>query len=91
MQKITSKDNPNIKLYIKLAGGKKYRKENGMFTLEGVRLVEDAVKENAELPPYGGGFFFVPARFTCAKMWYHISVTHHNLRHTGKGGTDHGL
>ena len=49
MQKITSKDNPNIKLYVKLAGGKKYRKENGMFTLEGVRLVEDAVKENAEL------------------------------------------
>ena len=28
MQKITSKDNPNIKLYVKLAGGKKYRKEN---------------------------------------------------------------
>lgn len=49
MQKITSKDNPNIKLYIKLAGGKKYRKENGLFTLEGVRLIEDAVKENAEL------------------------------------------
>lgn len=49
MQKISSKDNPNIKLYIKLAGGKKYRKENGMFTLEGVRLIEDAVKENAEL------------------------------------------
>lgn len=49
MQKITSKDNPNIKLYVKLAGGKKYRKENGLFTLEGVRLVEDAVKENAEL------------------------------------------
>ena len=49
MQKITSKDNPNIKLYVKLAGGKKYRKENNLFTLEGVRLVEDAVKENAEL------------------------------------------
>ncbi len=49
MQKITSKDNPNIKLYVKLSGGKKHRKENGMFTLEGVRLVEDAVKENAEL------------------------------------------
>ncbi|MBQ8787269.1 MAG: RNA methyltransferase [Oscillospiraceae bacterium] len=49
MQKITSKDNPNIKLYVKLAGGRKYRKENGLFTLEGVRLVEDAVKENAEL------------------------------------------
>ena len=49
MQKITSKDNPNIKLYVKLAGGKKYRKENSLFTLEGVRLIEDAVKENAEL------------------------------------------
>ncbi len=49
MQKITSKDNPNIKLYMKLLSGKKYRRENGMFILEGVRLVDDAVKENAEL------------------------------------------
>lgn len=49
MQKITSKDNPNIKLYQKLSSGKKYRRENGMFILEGVRLVADAIKENAEL------------------------------------------
>lgn len=49
MQKITSRDNPNIKLYMKLASGKKYRRENGMFTLEGIRLVQDAIKENAEL------------------------------------------
>lgn len=49
MQKITSKDNPNIKLYVKLASSKKHRKENGLFTLEGVRLIGDAVKENAEL------------------------------------------
>lgn len=49
MQRITSKDNPNIKLYQKLSGGKKYRRELEMFTLEGVRLVADAIKENAEL------------------------------------------
>lgn len=49
MQKITSKDNPSVKLYRKLLSGKKYRRENGLFVLEGVRLIEDAVKENAEL------------------------------------------
>lgn len=49
MQEITSKDNPNIRLYQKLLSGKKYRRENGMFTLEGVRLVSDAISENAEL------------------------------------------
>lgn len=46
---ITSKDNPNIKLYQKLSSNKKYRSEYGMFTLEGLRLIKDAVNENAEL------------------------------------------
>ncbi|MDE5858899.1 MAG: RNA methyltransferase, partial [Oscillospiraceae bacterium] len=49
MQRITSKDNPNIKLYRKLLSGKKYRRETGLFTLEGIRLINDAIKENAEL------------------------------------------
>lgn len=49
MNEINSKDNPNIKLYRKLSSNKKYRKEYGMFTLEGLRLIEDAVSENAEL------------------------------------------
>ena len=46
---ITSKDNPNIKLYQKLSANKKYRTEYGMFPLEGLRLINDAVTENAEL------------------------------------------
>lgn len=49
MQRITSKDNRNIKLYRKLLTGKKYRRETGLFTLEGIRLISDAAKENAEL------------------------------------------
>ena len=49
MQHITSKDNPNIKLYRKLASGKKYRRETGLFVLEGIRLISDAVKEKANL------------------------------------------
>ena len=49
MQLITSKDNPNIKLFRKLTESKKCRRETGMFTLEGIRLISDAVKENAEL------------------------------------------
>lgn len=49
MRNITSSENPNIKLYRKLAGGKKYRRESGLFTLEGTRLVADAIAENAKL------------------------------------------
>ncbi len=49
MQRITSKDNPNIKLYRKLSESKKFRREKSMFVLEGVRLVEDAFRENAAL------------------------------------------
>ena len=49
MQLITSKDNPNIKLFRKLTESKKCRRETGMFPLEGIRLISDAVKENAEL------------------------------------------
>ncbi len=47
MQRITSKDNPNIKLYRKLSESKKFRREKAMFVLEGVRLFEDALRENA--------------------------------------------
>ncbi|MCM1023435.1 MAG: RNA methyltransferase [Prevotella sp.] len=49
MQLITSKDNPNIKLYRKLAESKKHRRESGMFTIEGIRLVSDAFAENVKL------------------------------------------
>ncbi len=46
---ITSKDNPNIKIYIKLRDQKKARAENNMFVLEGARIIADAVKENVKL------------------------------------------
>ncbi len=49
MQFITSKDNPNVKFYRKLSENKKFRRENGMFVLEGLRIIDDAVKENAEI------------------------------------------
>lgn len=46
---ISSKDNANIKLCRKLSDSRKARREQGLFTLEGARLVCDALKENAEL------------------------------------------
>ncbi|MBQ8623650.1 MAG: RNA methyltransferase [Oscillospiraceae bacterium] len=46
---ITSKDNPNIKLYIKLRDHKKARNDNNMFVLEGARIIADAVKENVKI------------------------------------------
>lgn len=49
MQLISSRENPSVKLYCKLCGSKKARCEENKFTLEGLRLIEDAVKENAEL------------------------------------------
>ncbi len=44
---ITSKDNPSVKLYQKLASSKKERIRYGMFVLEGLRIAEDALRENA--------------------------------------------
>ena len=46
---ITSKDNPVIKLYQKLSSSKKERLQYGLFVLEGVRIVEDAIRENADI------------------------------------------
>ena len=46
---ITSKDNPVIKLYQKLSSSKKERFEYGLFVLEGLRIVEDALREEAPL------------------------------------------
>lgn len=45
---ITSLDNANIQLVKKLAD-KKYRKQTGLFVIEGERLVADAVKHGAKL------------------------------------------
>ena len=44
---ITSKDNPTIKLYQKLSSSKKERLQYGLFVLEGLRIVEDALKEDS--------------------------------------------
>ena len=47
MTVITSKDNPAVRLYMKLSSSKKERKNSGLYVLEGFRLIEDAVKEKA--------------------------------------------
>lgn len=44
---ITSKDNPVIKLYQKLSSSKKDRLQYGLFVLEGLRIVEDSIRESA--------------------------------------------
>jgi len=44
---ITSKDNPVIKLYQKLSSSKKERLQYGLFVLEGLRITEDALKEDS--------------------------------------------
>lgn len=46
---ITSKDNPVIKLYQKLSSSKKERLQYGLFVLEGLRIVQDALREEADL------------------------------------------
>lgn len=46
---ITSKDNPVIKLYQKLSSSKKERLQYGLFVLEGLRIVEDAIREESLL------------------------------------------
>ncbi len=49
MDIITSKDNHIIKLYNKLAVSKKERMQSGLFVIEGLRIVQDAVSENIEI------------------------------------------
>lgn len=46
---ITSKDNPVIKLYQKLSSSKKERFQYGLFVLEGLRIVEDALREESNI------------------------------------------
>lgn len=46
---IKSKDNPVIKLYQRLSSSKKERLQYGLFVLEGARITEDAVRENADI------------------------------------------
>lgn len=46
---ITSKDNPIIKLYQKLSSSKKERLQYGLFVLEGLRIAEDAIREDSSI------------------------------------------
>ena len=48
MQIISSKDNELIKHLRKLKD-KKYRDENNEYIVEGVKLIEEAVRENAKI------------------------------------------
>lgn len=46
---ITSRENPTIKEIIKLQKSAKYRRENSLFTVEGVRICRDAVISGAKI------------------------------------------
>ena len=47
MLNITSKDNKTIKNIVKLISKSKYRKEQGLFVVEGLRLCTDAIRSGA--------------------------------------------
>lgn len=49
MEVIKSKDNSIIKEYVKLSNNRKYRKKLNKFVLEGLRIVTDAISENAPI------------------------------------------
>ncbi len=46
---ISSKENQNIKLIRKLISSSKARQKEGLFLVEGIRLCEEALKNNAEI------------------------------------------
>lgn len=46
---VTAKDNRLVKEYVKLRDKAKYRRETGLFVIEGSRLTIDALKENVEI------------------------------------------
>lgn len=48
MQRITSKDNDFIK-HVKKLKDKKYRDESNEYIVEGIKLIEEAIKENAQI------------------------------------------
>ena len=49
---ITSKDNEIIKYVSKLISSAKYRRENGCFAAEGVRLCSDGAESGAEITAF---------------------------------------
>lgn len=46
---ILSRDNPKVKLYCKLRDKRSARDKEGLFVLEGARIIADAIKENVPL------------------------------------------
>ena len=56
MQVISSKDNELIK-HIKKLKDKKYRDENNEYIVEGVKLIEEAVKEKYRFFSFGDAMF----------------------------------
>ena len=48
MQVITSKDNEIIKSIKKLKD-KKYRDEEGLYIIEGIKIIEEAIEEEADI------------------------------------------
>ena len=48
MQRISSKDNDFIK-HVKKLKDKKYRDESNEYIIEGIKLIEEAIKENAQI------------------------------------------
>ena len=48
MQVITSKDNEIVK-HIKKLSDKKYRDQNNCYIIEGIKLVEEAIQEEAQI------------------------------------------
>lgn len=56
---ILSRDNPRIKLYVRLRDKKSARESEGLFVLEGARIISDALKENI---PLKSAFYTASAR-----------------------------
>ncbi len=52
MLEITSKDNKTVKNISKLLSKSKYRKEQGLFVVEGIRLCTDAIRSGAEIETF---------------------------------------
>ena len=49
---ITSKDNDFVK-HVKKLKEKKYREEYGEFIIEGIKMIEEAINENAKIKQIG--------------------------------------
>jgi len=49
LENITSRDNRLVKEFVKISGSKRYRDENGVFALEGLKLIKEAFENNVEI------------------------------------------